>query len=199
MRIILASRSPRRSELLERMGLTDFIVHPAEGEESADPSLPPGALVEALSRAKARQVAALYDPDDVIIAADTLVFAGGQAIGKPRDAQHAAEILRTLSGKTHMVYTGFTLRRGEREESAHEGTEVRFRTLSEAEIAAYIASGEPMDKAGAYGVQGLGGLLVEGVTGDYFNVVGLPVCKLGMRLRTFGVPVLGTTGKGNGP
>lgn len=190
MALILASQSPRRRELLAQMGLTDFIIRPARGEEVADPALSPDRLVEELSAQKAREVAARSAPGDLIIAADTVVAVEGRVLGKPRSREEAVEMLTALSGRTHTVYTGVTLCRGEEVLTRHEATAVTFRTLTPAEIAAYVSTGEPMDKAGAYGIQSLGSLLVEGISGDYFNVVGLPVCRLGRMLARFGVDVL---------
>ena len=190
MAIILASQSPRRRELLAQMGLTDFIIRPAQGEEILDPSLTPHRLVEELSRQKAAEVAATADPEDVIIAADTVVAVGDQVLGKPHSPQEAEAMLTALSGRTHTVYTGITVCRGDRSVTQHEATPVHFRTLTPEEISAYVSTGEPMDKAGSYGIQGLGGLLVEGIEGDYFNVVGLPICRLGLILRQFGVDPL---------
>ena len=190
MSIILASQSPRRRELLGQMGLTQFIIRPALGEETADPCLPPALLVEALSRRKAEEVAGRSAPEDLIIAADTVVSIDGQILGKPRDGDHARRMLALLSGRENTVYTGVTVRRGDRVLTQHEASRVRFRPLSPAEIDAYVRSGEPMDKAGAYGIQGLGALLVEGIEGDYCNVVGLPVCRLGRMLLEFGVDLL---------
>ena len=169
MGIILASQSPRRRELLERMGLSDFLIRPAQGEENFDPSLTPAQLVEALSRQKAEEISAGAGPEDIVIAADTVV---------------------SVDGREHTVYTGVTVRRGGETVTEHEATAVRFRSLTGEEIAAYVATGEPMDKAGAYGIQGYGCLLVEGISGDYFNVVGLPVCRLGKILARFGVEPL---------
>ena len=190
MAIILASQSPRRRQLLEQMGFSDFLVRPARGEELADPGLDPGALVEALSRQKALEIAAGAAGADLIIAADTVVAVDGQVLGKPRDTQDAFRMLSALSGREHMVYTGVTVCRGEQILTQHEATAVRFRPLTAREINAYIATGEPMDKAGSYGIQGRGALLVEGISGDYFNVVGLPVCRLGRMLTRFGVDPL---------
>lgn len=190
MAIILASQSPRRRELLGQMGLTDFIIRPAQGEEQVDPALSPAQLVEALSRQKGLEVASGAQPEDVIIAADTVVAIDGQVLGKPHSRQQAVEMLTHLSGRTHTVYTGVTLCRGKDILTQHEATTVRFRTLTDAEIDAYVSSGEPMDKAGSYGIQGLGGLLVEGIEGDYFNVVGLPICRLGRMLAQFGLDPL---------
>ena len=190
MAIILASQSPRRRELLGQMGLTQFIIRPALGEERTDPGLTPAQLVEALSRQKAEEVAGRSDPGDLIIAADTVVAIDGTVLGKPRDEAQAREMLSLLSGRSHTVYTGVTVRRDGEVLTGHEATHVRFRPLSPAEIDAYVRTGEPMDKAGSYGIQGLGALLVEGIEGDYCNVVGLPVCRLGRMLLKFGMDAL---------
>ena len=196
MSIILASQSPRRRELLERMGITQFQVIPAQGEERAGPGLSPARLVEELSRQKAAEVAARAGAEDLVIAADTVVAVDGQVLGKPRSPQHAREMLALLSGREHHVYTGFTVRRGEQTVTGHEDTAVRFRPLTAGDISAYVDTGEPMDKAGAYGIQGRGCVLVEGIRGDYYNVVGLPVCRLAQVLLQFGVN--GLTGEGTG-
>ena len=190
MAVILASQSPRRRELLGRMGFRNFLIRPARGEEIFDPSLTPEQLVEALSRRKAEEVAAGSGPEDIVIAADTVVSVDGRVLGKPRDREDAAQMLAALSGREHMVYTGVTVRRGAQAVTEHEATAVRFRALTGEEIRRYIATGEPMDKAGAYGIQGYGCLLVEGISGDYFNVVDLPVCRLGRILARFGVDAL---------
>ena len=195
MSIILASQSPRRRELLAQMGVPQFEVVPALGEEIASPGLSPAQLVEVLSRQKAEEVAVQAGPDDVVIAADTVVAVDGAVLGKPRDPADAARMLSLLSGRAHTVYTGVTVRRGTFSRTAHEATQVRFRPLTQSEISAYIATGEPMDKAGAYGIQGLGGLLVAGIQGDYHNVVGLPVCRLGRMLLDFGVDCLALAGR----
>ena len=196
MAILLASQSPRRRHLLEQMGITRFIVRPAQGEELAAPGLTPGELVEALSRQKALEISAGAGSEDLIIAADTVVAVDGRVLGKPHSPEHAVEMLQSLSGREHTVYTGVTVCRGEQMLTEHEATLVRFRPLTGDEIAAYIATGEPMDKAGSYGIQGRGALLVEGISGDYFNVVGLPLCRLGRMLARFGVDALaGTTEK----
>lgn len=192
MRIVLASQSPRRRELLQRMGISQFEVIPATGEEIIEPALSPAQLVEKLSQNKANEVAQSA-PDALIIAADTVVSVDGKVLGKPADPAQAVEMLTSLSGRSHHVYTGFTVRMGDKEITAHEDTAVTFRTLSQEEIAAYVASGEPMDKAGSYGIQGLGCVLVSGIQGDYYNVMGLPVCALFQVLEQFGVN--GLTGK----
>lgn len=190
MDIILASGSPRRKELLTQMGLT-FQVVVSDADETVDPSLPPQDQVHAISRRKAQAVAETVGPDKLVIAADTIVALDGAVMGKPHSREEAMEMLQRLSGNTHEVYTGFTLQRGGQVLTQVERTAVTFRALTKGEIAAYVDTGEPMDKAGAYGIQGLGSMLVQGIQGDYFNVMGLPVCALGMALRDFGVTTLG--------
>lgn len=194
MSIILASQSPRRRELLERMGIPKFEIIPAQGEERAECALSPAQLVEELSRQKAAEVAAQVQPEDLVIAADTVVAIDGQVLGKPHSRQEAAVMLSTLSGREHHVYTGVTVRQGGRSVTEHEDTVVCFRPLSQEEIQAYVDTGEPMDKAGSYGIQGRGCVLVQGIRGDYYNVVGLPVCRLARILDGFGVN--GLTGEG---
>ena len=188
--IILASQSPRRRELLARMGIPHFDVIPAREEEQADPTLPAGRLVKALAQQKAREVAARVPPDAIVIAADTVVAIDGEILGKPHSPGEAAEMLQKLSGRQHTVCTGVAVRQNDVELVEGEAAQVRFRPLSPEEIAAYIATGEPMDKAGAYGVQGYGCLFVEGIVGDYYTVMGLPVCRLGRMLARFGVDPL---------
>ena len=186
MKIILASQSPRRRELLERMGITGFKVIPARGEEIAARSLTPDQLVEELSRRKCAEVSAAH-PDALVIAADTMVAVNNRVLGKPHSEKDAARMLAALSGRLHMVYTGVTVAQGVKSITEHEMTFVRFCTLSQADIIRYIATGEPMDKAGAYGIQGYGSVLVEGISGDYYNVMGLPVCRVARLLARFGV------------
>ncbi|MCQ2443742.1 MAG: Maf family protein [Oscillospiraceae bacterium] len=190
MSIILASQSPRRKELLRQMGITDFQVIPAKGEEIVDPALSPQQLVESLALQKATEVAAQCDPKDVVIGADTIVVLDGKVLGKPANTAAAFKMLCSLSTRRHTVYTGVAIIQGEKVRVSHEATQVRFCDLSETEILDYIATGEPMDKAGAYGIQGRGALLVEGIQGDYFNVVGLPICRLGRMLAGFGIRCL---------
>ena len=189
MRLILASASPRRRELLEMLSIDGLEIRPAKGEELPHPELTPPELVKALSAAKAAEIAAEY-PDAVVIGADTVVSVDGTVLGKPKDEADAAAMLRLLSGRAHEVYTGVTVRQGERVLSEAEGTAVHFRPMTEAEIAAYVATGEPLDKAGAYGAQGIGGLFVERIEGDFFNVMGLPLCRLGRMLASFGVDLI---------
>lgn len=175
---------------MEMLGVKDLVVRPAEGEEKAADGLAPAELVEALASHKAREVALRSDPGDVIVAADTVVWLKNRLYGKPKDEREAADMLRTLSGNTHEVFTGVSVIRAGRELTRAVRSEVRFRPLSEREIAAYIATGEPMDKAGAYGAQGKASLFVESITGDFFNVMGLPLCTLGLMLREQGVELL---------
>ena len=171
------------------MGITEFEVIPAQGEEIATRTLGPGRLVEELSRRKCAEVAAAH-PGALVIAADTVVSIDGRILGKPRSGEEAVQMLAELSGREHVVYSGVTVRQGGRAVTEHEATPVRFRPLAAEDIARYTATGEPMDKAGAYGIQGYGSLLVEGITGDYYNVMGLPVCRLGRILKSFGVDPL---------
>ena len=187
MGIVLASRSPRRRQLLEQMGLRDFRIVCSDADETASPGLTPPALVEALSARKAAAVQHAAAAGDLIIAADTVVALDGRVLGKPADGPDAFAMLSALSGRRHQVYTGLTVVCGAQRLTEHEVTAVTFRSLSSAEICAYIATGEPMDKAGAYGIQGRGALFVEGIEGDYYNVMGLPVCRLGRILARLGV------------
>ena len=189
MALILASKSPRRRELLAQMGLTDFEIHPAVGEELAEPGLTPPELVQALALHKAREVAEKFaQPGDLVIGADTIVVLDGQVLGKPHDEAHALAMLTALSGREHHVYTGVAVLQDGLVQV--EDTAVWFRNASEGELRRYIATGEPMDKAGAYGIQGRGGLLVSRIQGDYTNVVGLPIVRLASMLAQFGVTVL---------
>ena len=189
-RLILASGSPRRRELMERFGVP-FEVIPARDEERAEAGLSPEALVRALAAHKAREVSRRVGDDEaVIIAADTVVEIDGEVLGKPGTAGRAEEMLAALSGRAHHVWSGICVRQGTEERIHAECTAVHFRALAPEEIAAYAATGEPLDKAGAYGYQGLASLFVERIEGDYFNVVGLPVCALGQMLREFGVSLL---------
>ncbi len=171
--LVLASGSPRRRELLARVGL-EFRVVPAQVDESLEPGEPAGRAALRLARAKAAAVAA-KEPGAAVLAADTLVALEDRILGKPRDRDEARRMLELLSGREHVVLTGFCLRHQGDEAQGLGSTRVRFRRLGRAEMAAYVASGEPMDKAGAYAVQGLGAALVEEVGGSYTNVVGLPL------------------------
>ena len=185
--IILASASPRRRELLEGLGVKPEIC-PAQGEENVDPALSPEETVKALALQKALEVQSRRE--GLILAADTVVELDGEILGKPKDRQDAIRMLRGLSGRAHSVYTGVALLRNGQRRVAAERTQVFFRALSEREILAYVDSGEPMDKAGAYGIQGLASLFVERLEGDYFNVMGLPLCLVGRLLQEFGVELI---------
>ena len=187
-RIILASQSPRRKQLLEQIGITKFDILVPQADEAYDAALPPEEIVSSISRRKAEAACALAgDAEAVIITADTMVFLGGLRLGKPRDQVDAFTMLSALSGRIHQVCTGVTVCRGERMETRAETTAVTFRPLTQDEIWGYIRSGDPMDKAGAYGVQGLAALFVSRIEGDYFNVMGLPLALLGGMLADFGV------------
>ena len=196
MKIILASQSPRRKELLERMGIQDFETISPNVDESAFHGLPPEELVRRLSAEKAAAVAGKVGEDAIVIAADTVVALEGGVLGKPADELDAFKMLSALSGVRHQVYTGVTVCRGGEKQTAHEVTDVTFRELSEREIEDYISTGEPMDKAGAYGIQGYGALLIQGISGDYYNVMGLPVCRLSGMLARFGVDCLKLAAQG---
>ena len=176
MNIILASKSPRRRELMTMLGF-EFDVIPAVGEENVDENLTPGETVMSLAAGKAREIAAEH-PESVVIGSDTLVYLDGKPMGKPANEAEAAMMLRQLSGRVHQVYTGVAVIHGEIEKVDFEKTDVEFRELTDDEISWYIGTGEPMDKAGSYGIQGQGAVFIPGIRGDYFNVMGLPLCKL---------------------
>ena len=187
-KIILASGSPRRRELLRGLGL-EFEIYKPEVDESRLDNERPEDLCKRLSRIKARAGSQKFH-DSIIIAADTIVAIDGLILGKPSDRNEAFDMLRTLQGREHEVLTGLTVCDDEHIISHVEHTRVKFRQLSDSQIKNYISSGECDDKAGAYAVQGKGALLVEGLDGDYFNVVGLPVCALGRILAEFGINIL---------
>jgi len=174
--VILASQSPRRRELLTLVGI-GHVVSPADIDESVMPDEAPVPHCERLARAKAHVLAARH-PDAVVIAADTIVVLDGDILGKPRDAADARAMIARLSGRTHTVFTAMAVARAGRTESAVEEVAVTFRELSAEEIAEYVATGEPMDKAGAYGIQGYGATIVERIDGDYFSVMGLGLRRL---------------------
>ena len=189
MAIILASKSPRRQELMRLLGL-EFTIHTADIDETMNPALPPEQEVARVSGLKAAEIAKTADADDVIVAADTIVVVDGAVLGKPKDKADAQRMLRLLSGRGHEVMTGLSV--------WHEGqlrqqvvkTRVHFRPMTDAEIAAYIATGEPMDKAGSYGIQGYGAIFIDHLEGDYFSVMGLPLCPLEHLLQGCGVHIL---------
>lgn len=191
MELILASASPRRQELLSRLGL-DFTVIPARGEESLTPGLSPQEQVLRLAGQKALEVSVRQDhsPGRVILSADTVVVLDGSILGKPRDTDDAARMLSALSGRSHQVLTGVCVLSEAGAQRHCEETQVFFRPLTSSEILAYVETGEPMDKAGAYGIQGYGALFAEKIIGDYFNVMGLPLCAVGQLLRQAGIPIL---------
>jgi len=190
-RLVLASQSPRRQELLQSLAI-DFLVVPAAINENSIQGTTPAELAEATAYAKARW-AREQVRDGVIVAADTIVVLDeGDILGKPRGKQEAMDMLSRLSGEGHRVITGVAVMDPEsgKEKVFHEITRVFFRRLSSAEIERYVDTGEPLDKAGAYGIQGKGALLVERIEGCYFNVVGLPLARLGQALMDFGIPLL---------
>jgi septum formation protein len=188
---ILASNSPRRRELLNMLAL-DFQVVPSEIEESIPAGEPPELATTDIAMEKALDAAKRVPQGSIVIGADTLVYLDGSPLGKPRDDREAARMLRLLSGRTHRVYTGVAVIDGDRRLAEYERTDVTFREIDDDEIESYIKTGEPLDKAGAYGIQGWGSLFVERIRGDYYNVVGLPVFRLGMMLRYLGHDVLTT-------
>ena len=188
--IVLASGSPRRQELLRRIGVTAFDVVKPEADESCPAGLTAQETVAHIARAKAEAAKQLTAPEDIVITADTMVFLDDERLGKPRDEADALRMLTELSGRHHTVCTGVTVRQGDKAIAFTTTTDVYFRAASESELRAYIATGEPMDKAGAYGIQGVGSLLVERIDGDFFNVMGLPVMELSQALRAFGIHLL---------
>jgi septum formation protein len=185
VRTILASQSPRRRELLTLVGIPHD-VQPADLDESALPGESPPAHAERLARSKAEAVAS-RDPAAIVIGADTIVVLDGDILGKPRDAAEAVRILRRLAGRTHTVFTAVAVAHAGRTVSGVESVEVTFRPLTDEQIESYIATGEPMDKAGAYGIQGYGAVVVERVHGDYFAVMGLALGRLVGLLEQVGV------------
>ena len=189
-KIVLASGSPRRQELLHRMGIDDFDVRVPRTEETCPPDLSPRETVEYISREKSDAAAALCTAEELVITADTMVFLDGRRLGKPAHEAEALEMLPALQGRRHTVCTGVTVRRGDTILTESESTDVYFRPVSQDELLAYIRTGEPMDKAGAYGIQGRGALLVERIDGDFFNVMGLPLLRLSRMLERFGLRLL---------
>lgn len=186
---VLASKSPRRKELLQNIGIKAEIV-PANVDESVFSKLPPEKMVTQLAMLKATDVARSFKGNTYVIGADTCVCLDEKVFGKPQNIEDAKKMLKSLSGKTHFVYTGYCVVDCKSGVSVAkcEKTQVTFRNLSEKEIKAYIKTREPMDKAGAYGIQNRGSVFVEKIEGDYFNVVGLPVCALSVLLhKEFGL------------
>ncbi len=183
--VVLASQSPRRRELLTLIGIAHTVL-PADVDESIHDDEVPAVYAERLARAKASAHPA-HDETTITIGSDTIVVIDDRVLGKPRDAREAAVMLRTLSGRTHTVYTAVAVRRGAAIASAVEHVAVTFRHLTDPAIASYIATGEPMDKAGAYGIQGYGATIVERIDGDYFAVMGLALGTLIALLERVGV------------
>jgi len=183
-RLILASGSPRRKELLENVNIS-FDVVVSEVEEIIDPTLPPQEIVKSLAFQKAHDVSVRY-PDAVVLGSDTVVVYQDQILGKPENEEDSYRMLKMLSGQTHHVVTGVAIISSDKVSTFYEKTEVTFWELSDQEIKSYIASGEPTDKAGSYGIQQLGSSLVKRITGDYFTVVGLPISRTVRELRNFG-------------
>jgi len=192
VRLVLASASPRRADLLRAAGFA-FVVRPASIDESATPHESAAALVQRLAAAKAAAVA-IADPLDVVIGADTVVVLDGRILGKPRDDGDATAMLERLSGRGHEVLTGVAVRQGGRAIVSVEETRVYFAPLRADEIAWYVASGEPRDKAGAYGIQGLASRFVERIEGSHANVVGLPVAAVQRALKSLGIAPFGSSG-----
>lgn len=191
MALILASRSPRRRELLTKI-CPEFLCEEADIDERAlcrDIS-DPEQIVRRLACAKAKHIAALHTPDAIVIGADTVVASEGKVLGKPADADGAFAMLSSLSGKTHCVYSGVAVVRGDTLLCDCDVTQVRFRTLDVQEIRAYIQKAQPFDKAGAYGIQEQACLFVSGITGDFYGVMGLPLFKLGILLEKAGLTLL---------
>lgn len=180
MKLILASQSPRRKELLGLLGIP-FEIQVSQADETMDPDGDPASQVMEVSRRKAMAVRA--EQEDVVIAADTIVVCDGEILGKPHSKENACRMLSMLSGRSHLVMTGMTVRHNRQTHSHTEITEVFFRELSQKEILRYVESGDPMDKAGSYGIQGGAALFVEKIHGDYYNVMGLPVCSLTQMLK----------------
>jgi septum formation protein len=189
-RIILASASPRRKELLKQLIGDNFIVYPSSYEESPQPGLNPEALLIRHSVEKARGVAKQFD-SGIVISADTSVLHNGEVLGKPISPENAEEMLKKLSGKKFRVVTGLTVLDldSSQEISESESTDVWLTNMSAEQISAYVKTGEPLDKAGAFAAQGKGAVLVERIEGDFFNAVGLPLFRLGKILDRFGVSV----------
>ena len=190
MQLILASASPRRKELLGLFHVP-FIIRVADIDETMDPAQTPFDEVARVSRLKA--LAVTREAEDVVIAADTIVVCEGKVLGKPGTEAEAVEMLSLLSGRDHQVMTGCTVLQGDRAETFTEVTDLHFRPLSRKEIENYVASGEPMDKAGAYGIQGGAALFCERMVGDYYNVMGLPVCRLGQVLKQMAPEIMEDT------
>ena len=183
-KIILASKSPRRCELLQNIGL-EFEIIPDDSPEIFRENLSPEELCMAIAKDKGDNVYRDNNlNEELVISADTIVVIDGTVLGKPKNSEDAVRMLNLLSGREHSVFTALYIRQGERTSLTSTETKVRFKKLTEEEILWYVSTGECDDKAGAYGIQNLGSLLIEGINGDYFNVVGLPICTLGNILKS---------------
>lgn len=188
--IILASKSPRRRDLIKKIGIEEFRIIEADIDESVSEGADHYKTVCDIALRKAREVAKKCREDDIIIAADTMVSIDGSILGKPADEAEAFSMLNLMSGMWHEVVTGIVVKKGDTELVEYEATAVKFRELETYEIESYIATGSPMDKAGAYGVQDIAALFVERIEGDYYNVMGLPLHRLGVMLKEVGVRLL---------
>ena len=188
MSLILASQSPRRRELLGFFRIP-FIIRVADIDETMDRAASPFSEVARISHKKA--LAVPREPEDVVIAADTIVVCQGKVLGKPHTKEEAVQMLQLLSGRDHQVMTGMTVLKGNEARVCTEVTDLHFRALSRKEIEAYVATGEPMDKAGAYGIQGGAALFCPRMVGDYYNVMGLPVCRLSDILKELAPELMG--------
>ncbi len=184
LKVVLASASPRRKELIKLI-FDDFTVLPAECDETLPDGINAVEAVEYLSKIKNNATKRLLNGDELVISADTIVVVDGEILGKPVDKDDARRMIKLLSGRVHQVYTGITISQEEKSVTFSEKTDVEFLPLSEQEIEEYISTSEPYDKAGAYGIQGKASLLIKGIKGDYFNVVGLPVSRLNRELSEF--------------
>lgn len=191
-KIVLASKSPRRREILHNIGVPFDTAEFDVNEAICDTSMEPGDIVKSLALKKARYAAEKLDCDAYVIGADTIVVLDSQIMGKPQDRENAVQMLRSLSGRWHNVYSGICVMDSCSGEyyADFESTSVKIKKLSDSEIYSYVQSGEPMDKAGSYAIQGLGGLIVERIDGCYFNVVGLPVFKLSKLMEKFNINLL---------
>ena len=190
-KLTLASASPRRRELLEMLGVFELEILPAKSEADYPADVPEAEAVMYIAGEKAKDTASRAPAGSLVLAADTIVSLDGVILEKPKDRDDAFRMLRTLSGRKHMVYTGMALMQDGRFHTDYAAADVWFRELSDTEIWAYIDTGSPLDKAGAYGAQDMAALFVERIDGEFYTVVGLPLCRLGQMLRDFGVELWG--------
>ena len=188
--IVLASKSPRRRELLTMLGVNDFEIIPAASEAEFPDDIHPGDAAIAVALGKAKEIAPRAPKDSIVLAADTVVSLDGKILEKPEDEEEAFRMLSALSGRRHTVYSGVVLILGDMILCRYEATDVLFRTIGDEEMRRYIATKEPMDKAGAYGAQGIASVFIERIDGDFFNVVGLPLCTLGKMFAELGFEII---------